>query len=106
MKKKSGDRMDELYSKIDLVKEELDNLPIFREMDKLEEDIRKNKELVEKIRKYNGCPSDWLRLDIYSYEEIRKYKAKETDLNLLILSINNKIKESFREKDGCHHESN
>lgn len=98
--------MDELYSKIDLVKEELDHLPIFDEMDKLEEDIKKKKELVEKIRKYNEYPSDKLRLDIYSYEEIRKYKEKETELNLLILSMNQRIKESLAKKDGCHHESN
>lgn len=98
--------MDELYSKIDLVKEELDNLPIFHEIDKLEEDIKKNKELVEKIRKYNEYPSAKLRLDIYSYEEIINYKEKETELNLFILSINKRIKEGLLEGNGQCHESN
>lgn len=98
--------MDELYHKIDLVKEELDHLPIFKEMEKLEIEIRKKKELVEKIQKYNAYPSDKLRLDIYSYEEIRKYKEKETELNLIILNINKRIKEVLLERDVDYHESN
>lgn len=98
--------MDELYSKIDSVKEELNKLPIFDEIEKLVDEIQKKKELVEKIRKYNECPSDSLRMDIYSYEEIRKYKEKETDVNILILSMNKKIKDSLLEKGDCRHESN
>lgn len=98
--------MDELYHKIDLLKEELDHLAIFKEMERLEIEIRKKKELVEKIKKYKECPSDKLRLDIYSYEEIINYKEKETELNLLILSINKRIKEGLLEGDGQCHESN
>ena len=98
--------MDELYHKIDLLKEELDHLSIFEEMERLEIEIRKKKELVEKIKKYNEYPSDKLRLDIYSYEEIKNYKEKETELNLLILNINKRIKEGLLEKDDNCHESN
>ena len=88
------------------MKEELDHLPIFKEMEKLEIEIRKKKELVEKIQKYNAYPSDKIRLDIYSYEEIRKYKEKETELNLIILNINKRIKEGLLERDVDYHESN
>lgn len=98
--------MNELYEKIDVVKEELDRLPIFTEIERLVSDIKKNKELMAKLKQYQEYPTNHLRMEIYSYDEIRKYKEKENEVNLLILHMNKKIKESFIEKGGCHHESN
>ena len=87
------------------LKKELDNLPLFKELDLYRQNISNNKELVEKIEKYNLTKNNNLRLDIYSYKEIQEYKEKENELNLMILEINKKLK-TITNKRSCHNESN
>lgn len=98
--------MNELYTKIYAIEDELNQLPIFNEIYKIINQIKDNKEYQQKIEKYHLFPNEKLRMDIYSYEEIRNYKEKETELNLLILNINKRIKKGLLEKDVDCHESN
>lgn len=98
--------MEELYGKIDELEKELDKLEIFKELELLKKRIFDNKELVSKIKEYNEYPRDSLRLDIYNYDEISSYKEKENELNLLILSINKRLKNSFKNSGECTNENN
>ena len=82
--------MEELLDRLDRLKKELDDLPLFKELDLCRQNISNNKELVEKIEKYNLTKNNNLRLEIYSYKEIQEYKEKENELNLIILEINKK----------------
>ena len=93
--------MEELLDRLDRLKKELDNLPLFKELDLCRQNISNNKELVEKIEKYNLTKNNNLRLEIYSYKEIQEYKEKENELNLMILEINKKLK-TITNKRSCH----
>ena len=74
--------MNELYEKLDLVKQELDNLELFQQLDDSLNKIKNNNELMKKINKYNECSDEALRLDIYNYEEFMEYKKLENEVNL------------------------
>lgn len=97
--------MEELLDRLDKLKKELDNLPLFKELDLCRQNINNNKELVEKIENYNLTKNNSLRLEIYSYKEIQEYKEKENELNLMILEINKRLK-TITNKRSCHNESN
>lgn len=97
--------MEELLDRLDKLKKELDNLPLFKELDLCRQNISNNKELVEKIEKYNLTKNNNLRLEIYSYKEIQEYKEKENELNLMILEINKRLK-TITNKRSCYNESN
>ena len=64
-------------------------------------DIENNADLLEKLKKYNQIPDNNLRLDIYNYEEIRKYKLLENEVNFLIMHINEKLR-SIDDVRGCN----
>ena len=97
--------MNEVFEKLDKVKEELDNLDIFKELDNSIKKVKGNKELMKKINEYNLYKNNDLRLDIYNYDEIKEYKRIENEVNLLILGINSKLKR-ISNKRSCKHESN
>ena len=91
--------MNEIYDKLDQLKINLDNLEIFDKLNITIENIKLNKELVNKIKKYNETMDENLRLEIYNYTEIQKYKEIENEINLLILQINHKLKRI--KSEGC-----
>lgn len=97
--------MSYIYDKLENVEENLNSLELFNNLDKAFLEIKQNQELLEKIKKYNKEPSQNLKIDIYNYEEIKKYKSLENEVNFLILHINQKLKEidSIR---SCKHENN
>ena len=97
--------MNELYNKLDQIKENLDNLEIFTSFDKAIENIKLNKELVDKIKKYNITKDNNLRLEIYRYKEIQDYKKIENEINLLILQINQKLK-NIKSDGSCNNACN
>lgn len=84
--------MDEIYEKVKKLKQTMDNLDVFKRLEESIFLVKDNKELVEKIKKYNLTHDDNLRLEIYKYEEIKKYKQIENEINLLILEINHKMR--------------
>lgn len=97
--------MNELLNELDLLKKDLDDLKLFKQLKSYRKEINDNKELMEKIEKYNLTKDNNLRLEIYSYKEIQDYKEKENELNLMILEINKRLK-IITNKRSCHHESN
>lgn len=94
--------MNEIYNQLDEIKHNLDNLDIFNQLNKSIEQIKMNKELVHKIKKYYETKDEVLRLDIYNYIEVQEYKKIENEINLLILQINQKLKR-IKSNGGCNH---
>ena len=93
--------MTEIYEKLEKVKNDLDSLELFNKLDEDFFDIENNADLLEKLKKYNQIPDNNLRLDIYNYEEIRKYKLLENEVNFLIMHINEKLR-SIDDVRGCN----
>lgn len=93
--------MTEIYEKLEKVKNDIDSLELFNKLDEAFFDIENNADLLEKIKKYNQIPDNNLRLDIYNYEEIRKYKLLENEVNFLIMHINEKLR-SIDDVRGCN----
>ncbi len=93
--------MNELMDKIEQVKEALDQTEVVQEMKKINEEVMKDKELLEKIEKYQRSQDPSIKEEILKNKIFRDYKQKETNLNLLILEINQRLKEIEIERKEC-----
>lgn len=97
--------MEELLNKIDNLKKEINKLPVIDNINICYNVIINNKELINKIKKFNLSKDNNLRIEIYKYKEFQEYKKYENVLNLLIIVINKKLnKISFTR--SCSNESN
>ena len=92
--------MEELYIKLDNLKHALDETKTIQEIKRLTKKISKNKELLELIEKYNYTQDERIKKKKISNEEFMEYKQQETELNLLILEINQELKK-ITKKDKC-----
>lgn len=92
--------MEELITKIEIFKNYLEKDEIIKETKKVLEKINNDKELIKLIEEYKSKPIDELKYKIYSNENYRRYKELENDINIMILQINNKLKE-ITSKDQC-----
>lgn len=93
--------MNELMDKLEQVKEALDQTEVVQEMKKINEEVMKDKELLEKIEKYQRSQDPSIKEEILKNKIFRDYKQKETNLNLLILEINQRLKEIEIERKEC-----
>lgn len=84
--------MEKLIEKVNKLKKELDNTQQVKEIRKLILKIQENKELITKIDLYNQTRKEALRTEIYSDDDYIKYREAETNLNILILELNSKLK--------------
>lgn len=83
--------MLELLDKIDSLKKELEQLEIWKHLEKSKNSIYQNQELIDKVKKYQETLNPKLRLDIYHYDEIKEYKKLENEVNFLIIKMNHKF---------------
>lgn len=83
--------MLELLSKVESLKKELDQLEIWKYLDQAKNSIYQNQELMDKIKRYQETLNSQLRLEIYHYDEIRKYKKLENEVNFVIMEMNHKL---------------
>lgn len=93
--------MEELIEKINNLKNILDNTEEVKKISLLNEQIKNNQELLSKIKLYNETKKESLKEEIYADEIYQKYKETETDLNILILEINKKLKK-ISNKGKCN----
>ena len=84
--------MEELIEKIEALKICLDNTEEVRNIKSLNLKVIENKELLNKIKLYNQTKKESLKEEITSNELYKEYKKAETELNILILQINSKLK--------------
>ena len=92
--------MNELIDKVEQLKNTLDDTKEIQELKSVNEEIMKDKELLEDIKKYNETQDEKLKEKIINHKLFREYRHKETECNILILEINSKLKE-LKDKGKC-----
>lgn len=92
--------MNELIEKVDNLKKSISELDKVKEIKELNKEIIKDKELLNKIEEYNRTQDEKLKQEIINNELFKKYKVLETDINVLILEINSKLKQ-INDKGKC-----
>ena len=92
--------MEELMNKIENLKNSMDKEEVIQRIKKLNKEVEKDEELLYLVNDYKNNPNEEKKMLIYSNELYKKYKESETDLNILIMSINNKLKE-INNKRSC-----
>ena len=92
--------MNELIEKVDNLKQSISELDKVKEIKELNKEIIKDKELLNKIEEYNRTQDEKLKQEIINNELFKKYKVLETDINVLILEINSKLKQ-INDKGKC-----
>ena len=85
--------MEELMNKVDNLIIELDNTDLIKNIKKATREIKKEKELLEDIKNYQVTSDESIKKRIIQNKKYRDYKHLETECNLLIMSINQKLKE-------------
>ena len=90
--------MEKLYEKIDDLIKVLNEQSEVKEIRRLNERLKEDQELKDLINKYQTDKS--LLKEIENNKLFQEYKEKETDLNILILKINERLKE-ITKKESC-----
>ena len=92
--------MNDLMEKVDNLITSIDSTKQVEEIKKINEEIMKDEDLLEIISKYNVTQYEELKKKIISNKLFNDYKEKETELNVLILELNSKLKE-ISDKGKC-----
>ena len=92
--------METLIEKVNELKDSLSNTKEVLDIKELNKEIKKDKKLIELLNEYHLYPKEETKKQILDNELFRKYKEKETDLNILILKINSELKQ-ITKKDKC-----
>lgn len=93
--------MNELIDKVENLKRSLDESQEVQDLLRLNKEIMQDKDLLSKIKEYQINPQESLKQEIIKHPLFLKYKEKETDLNVLILMINQELKK-LKDKGSCH----
>lgn len=92
--------MNELIDKVEKLKESIADLDKVKEIKELNKEIIQDKELIKLIEEYNRTQDESIKKQIANNELFQKYKTLETDINVIILEINSKLKQ-INEKGKC-----
>lgn len=95
--------MEELYELVENLKSYLDNLDDIKNIKDINKNLSKDKELLNKIELYRNNKDINLKKEILSNKDFKEYKRLESNINLLILEINSKLKELVPRRN---HENN
>lgn len=94
--------MNELIEKVEKLKLSLDKDKRVLDLKQAKKEVLKEKNLLEDIEKYKKTKKEEDLEKIKSNEKFREYKRKETDCNLLIMEINQQLKEINNKGRNCH----
>ena len=92
--------METLIEKVNELKESINKTQEVLEIKKLNNEIKNDKELLNLLEEYRIYPKEETKKKILDNSLFRKYKEKETDINILILKINKELKQ-ITKKDKC-----
>ncbi len=92
--------MNELIDKIDNLKNELNNTKEVQEIISINRLISQDKDLLDKINKYNLTKDERIKEEILKNKLFKEYKDKEIYLNILIMQINSELKK-INSKGSC-----
>lgn len=93
--------MEKLLEKISILKEELDQTTQVKNIQALNIKLKQNKQLMDKIALYSQTRKESIKEEIYSDELFQQYKKAETELNVLVLEVNSKLKK-INSKGKCN----
>ena len=92
--------MNELMEKVDNLIDTIDNSKQVKDIKNINEKIMQDKELLDLIKRYNETYDEGIKEMIINNKLFSEYKHKETELNILILEINSRLKE-INSKGKC-----
>lgn len=92
--------MEELIEKTNNLINEIDKLSQVKRIKSLNKEISKDKELSDLIHTYQINKDENLKRRILDNKLFKEYKVNETDINLLIMDINSRLK-SINGKKEC-----
>ena len=93
--------MEELINKTNNLIDSIDNSALVKEIKELNKKIQKDKKLLHLLEEYKLTKKEDIKNQIMENSLFKEYKLKETDLNILIMSINQKLK-SISGKRSCN----
>ena len=92
--------MEKLIEKIENLEKVLDENVYVQTVKNLSGEVTKDKELLNLIEKYNKTKDEQIKKQIIDNASLKNKKKAETDLNILILEINQKLKQ-INDKGKC-----
>lgn len=90
--------MEELILKVNNLIDTIDNSDIVKAIKKYNDKVMKDEELLRLIEKYQETKDEEIKGKIMSNKLFEEYKLKESDLNIMIMSINQKLKAISKER--------
>lgn len=90
--------MEELILKVNNLIDTIDNSDIVKAIKKYNDKVMKDEELLKLIEKYQETKDEEIKGKIMSNKLFQEYKLKESDLNIMIMSINQKLKAISKER--------
>ncbi len=85
--------MNELMEKVDNLIDSIDNTKQVKDIKDINKLIMEDEGLLDLIKRYNETQDENLKKEIINNKLFKDYKEKETELNVLILDINSKLKD-------------
>ena len=80
-------------NKLDNLIKVIDEEECIKSIRKLNKEILNDKKMVNLVTKYNETKDISIKKELYNNPKFQIYKDMETEVNLLIMKINNKLKE-------------
>ena len=90
--------MEELILKVNNLIDTIDNSDIVKAIKKYNDKVMKDEKLLKLLEKYQETKDEKTKEEIMSNKLFQEYKLKESDLNIMIMSINQKLKAISKER--------
>ena len=96
--------MNELIDKVDNLKKELDSSTLVTSVRESLAKVKQDQELMDLLKEYEQYPKEDTKNKILENKTFKEFKIKETELNLFIMELNQRLK-SIAKKGKCNHEN-
>lgn len=93
--------MEKLVNEMENLIKVIDNSESVKKIKCLNEKINQDKHLLELLQKYSYDKNEQTKKEIMENSLFQEYKINETEINLMIMAINQKLKE-IRESKECN----
>ena len=90
--------MEELIVRVNNLIDKIDNSDIVKDIKISNERVMNDKSLLKLLEEYNKTQDEKIKRKIISNDLFQEYKLKETDLNIMIMFINQKLKTISKER--------